>query len=455
MASRSGGAFAAISEIFLDGGVVYGCTLDIDFTVHHDRATTLKERDAFRKSKYVQSDMMDTFKFVKIDLNNGKKVLFSGTACQIAGLKSYLRGNNTDNLYCIDIICHGVPSPLIWSDYVNYIQRTSKVEHYEFRNKVRFGWAESKESITYDDGRIEYSDLFWGFFYGHNAMRPSCTHCKYANLNRPGDFTIGDAWGVTKANPEFNDDKGVSLLLINTIKGQEFLKYLTNKGSIIEVDIRKYMQPPLLKPFPIPYDRSLFWKQYKKFGFEKFLKHNVPIGIESKFRIKGRKAVCLIKYKLGIKERTPKAGHSEYNFYQYQDGSPLPDSSQPISKDHSRYTPHKGARYIGLTEANSKKIPRLYESRQQCCGCNACYAICPMSGIDRPVHARKTNKDGKAETITVFSSSNDKLGRVYNHTGAISMLPDEEGFLYPVVDASICIGCKKCESICIIKNEDK
>ena len=122
--SRSGGIFTALTDIILDEkGVVYGCQLDSDYVAYHGRSETIEGRDRFRGSKYIQSDLKDTFRQVKKDLFDGRTVLFSGTSCQIAGLKAYCVSVNTDNLYCIDIICHGVPSPMVWKDYLIYCEK--------------------------------------------------------------------------------------------------------------------------------------------------------------------------------------------------------------------------------------------------------------------------------------------------------------------------------------------
>lgn len=155
MKSRSGAAFVAISDYILEqGGVVYGAGYKDHFRVAHKRATTKEERDEFRGSKYVQSDLTGVFSQVKQDLKNGLIVLFSGTACQTAGLKSYIGNKLSANLYLIDIVCHGVPSPFIWRDYIAHLEKKygSEISSVNFRDKQMYGWRAHHETFKYKSG---------------------------------------------------------------------------------------------------------------------------------------------------------------------------------------------------------------------------------------------------------------------------------------------------------------
>jgi len=150
--SRSGAAFIAISDFILkSGGVVYGAGYTDHFRVVHKRATTKNQRDEFKGSKYVQSDMNSVFQQVKNDLRKGLLVLFSGTPCQTAGLNSYISNKLKDNLFLVDIICHGVPSPYIWRDYIAYLEakQGSKICWVNFRDKQKFGWSAHKETFKF------------------------------------------------------------------------------------------------------------------------------------------------------------------------------------------------------------------------------------------------------------------------------------------------------------------
>ena len=156
MKSRSGATFVAISDYILDnGGVVYGVGYKDHFRVAHKRATTKIERDEFRGSKYVQSDLTGIFKQVKEDLKNGLTVLFSGTGCQCAGLNAYIGKKLRENLILVDIVCHSVPGPYLWSDYLNYLEYKHKgsIVSFNFRNKKKYGWRSHIETYVLDNGK--------------------------------------------------------------------------------------------------------------------------------------------------------------------------------------------------------------------------------------------------------------------------------------------------------------
>ena len=263
--SRSGGIFTAISDQFLDGGVVYGCVLDNNFSAHHVRAEDKAGRDKMRGSKYIQSQMGDCFKQVKVDLENGKEVLFSGTSCQVAGLRCFLH-KNYSNLFCIDIVCHGVPSPKVWHSYLDWISKGKKITEVDFRNKADFGWADHIETLTID-GKKEHSKVWTRIFYSHNVLRPSCYECPYKSIHHPGDITIADYWGIDQAAPDFNDNKGVSLVLVNTEKGANTFEKAKDDIVWKETRIEDSMQPPLKAPYPAPKTREKFWKDFNRKDF--------------------------------------------------------------------------------------------------------------------------------------------------------------------------------------------
>ena len=155
MQSRSGAVFSALSDYILEnGGVVYGAGYTDHFRVVHKRATTTQERDEFRGSKYVQSDMNDVFRSVRKDLQSGMIVLFSGTPCQTSGLNKYIGKKLRNNLFLVDIVCHGVPSPYIWRDYIAYLEKKqgSKIVWVNFRDKEQFGWASHHETFKFEGG---------------------------------------------------------------------------------------------------------------------------------------------------------------------------------------------------------------------------------------------------------------------------------------------------------------
>lgn len=221
-ASRSGGIFTALSDqVLSNGGVVYGCVLTDKFDAVHIRADNEEDRNRMRGSKYIQSKLGDTFKNVKADLDAQKSVLFSGTSCQVAGLKQFL-GRNYEKLLCVDIVCHGVPSPKVWKAYLLWQEQknNSAIRSVDFRNKGKYGWRDHVETLNFQNSKSTNSKVFRTIFYGHAVLRPSCYECPYKSVMHPGDITIADYWGIEKAAPEYDDNKGVSLVLINNEYGE-------------------------------------------------------------------------------------------------------------------------------------------------------------------------------------------------------------------------------------------
>lgn len=281
MNSRSGGAFTAISNaIFRKRGIVYGAGFDSDrkpFYIKHMAATTKEERNALRGSKYVQSDLNDVFPEIKAKLEKGKTVLFSGTGCQVGALYAYLP-KEYENLYTIDIICHGVPSPKLWEDFLHMREKEKggKAERANFRNKKRYGWKAHRETVVIS-GQPYTSRIYTRLFYGCN-IRPSCLKCVYANTDRPADITLADFWGHEKAMPDlWNDDKGVSLVLVNNAHGKELWE--KSRQEVLEVEVTGYpfQHGRLRKPMEKPENYDEFWEDYAREGFEycaeKYSKH--------------------------------------------------------------------------------------------------------------------------------------------------------------------------------------
>lgn len=270
--SRSGAMFAALSDwVFDTGGVVYGAGYADHFRVIHKRATTREQRDEFRGSKYVQSDMGHVFCDVAEDLRAGKVVLFSGTPCQTSGLQSFLklRHVSAELLYVVDIVCHGVPGPYIWRDYLAYIEKKqgNKVLAVNFRDKSRLGWAAHKESFNFCDKLICRSTYTY-MFYQHIMFRHSCGQCHFTNFQRPSDITLADFWGWQKVDEAFNaDDKGCSLILVNTEKGRKLFDKIKSKMNLRVSDKETCIQPNLQHPSKIHSLRRAFEEDYHKNGF--------------------------------------------------------------------------------------------------------------------------------------------------------------------------------------------
>lgn len=273
--SRSGAAFIAISDFVLEqGGVVYGVGYKDHFRVVHKRATNKEERNEFKGSKYVQSDLRGIFPQVKEDLKQGLIVLFSGTPCQTAGLASYIGKHLREKLILVDIVCHGVPSPYIWKDYLDYLEKKhgANIQEVNFRDKQRFGWASHYESYKFPQ-KTEFTREFTYLFYSHLMFRESCGKCHYSNTTRPSDITIGDFWGWEKTDSQFNiDNKGCSLVFINTVKGRNIFNLIKQNLNIIPAQLNNSLQPNLQRPSDIHPKRIKFEQDYQKKGFEYVLK---------------------------------------------------------------------------------------------------------------------------------------------------------------------------------------
>lgn len=262
--SRSGGVFTALSDLTLDeGGAVYGCALDENLNAIHKRAVTKEERDSFRGSKYVQSQIGYVFKEVKDDLDSGNKVLFSGTPCQIHGLINFLTLKKVDmsGLFTVEILCHGAPSPRIWQDFIDNNFDRTKIQKVEFRDKKNFGWRDHVETITIDGKEISSRD-YTKLFYSHLGLRQSCFECYYKNLERVADITIGDFWRIENNDKPFDDDKGVSLVKINSEKGRTFFDRCREALIVKEYPIATCIQPALDHNYTEPSNRSEFWSEY-------------------------------------------------------------------------------------------------------------------------------------------------------------------------------------------------
>lgn len=283
--SRSGGIFTAVSDLFFEeNGIVYGCILNNSFEAQHFRAENSVDRDRMRGSKYIQSDMGNIFNQVKEDLISGKKVLFSGTSCQVAGLKAFLQ-KKYDNLLCVDIVCHGVPSPLVWKKYLEWHEKKHKgiCKEVDFRNKKDYGWAAHVESLKIQKKGKEIKvdcQIFKNLFLGHTILRPSCYQCPYKDIMHPADITIGDYWGIEKVAPEFNDNRGVSLVLINNDVGYTYFNKVMNDVNFIATNIEDSIQPALQLPFKEPDNRIDFWNDFYKSSFNKIAKKYGGYGIK-------------------------------------------------------------------------------------------------------------------------------------------------------------------------------
>jgi len=278
MKSRSGAVFVAVSDYILQyGGVVYGAGYTDHFRVVHKRATTKEERNEFRGSKYVQSDLTGIFRQVKQDLKNGITVLFSGTPCQTSGLNSYIGEKYREKLFLLDIVCHGVPSPFIWRDYITYIEEKEgdKIEIVNFRDKEINGWHAHIESFVFKEKKVN-KNIYTRLFYQHIMLRQSCGNCFFCNTKRPSDITLADFWGWEKENNDANsDDKGLNLVLVNTNKGAELFAKCVGDLNCFEVSKDSYLQPNLIQPSKLHPKRQKLVDMYQKHGVEWLINHDI------------------------------------------------------------------------------------------------------------------------------------------------------------------------------------
>lgn len=278
--SSSGGVFSVLSDYILqEGGVVYGARFDEKLRVFHARAESSKERDPMRGSKYVQSELRDSLPTIKQDLSNDRKVLFTGTPCQISGLKTYFHKEEIDNLVLCDLICYGTPSPLVWKEFVDLLEKKVglKLKDFNFRDKCQ-GWHKIWAKAHFEE---EFNNLdeslvnsFNKIFLGHFVLRPACHECPFSSLRRHSDITIADFWGIEKHKPEFDDDKGVSLVLVNTPKGEEVferIKYaLSYQDSSVDECIER--QVHLQRPATPSPQREVFWRDFREQGIESVIR---------------------------------------------------------------------------------------------------------------------------------------------------------------------------------------
>lgn len=307
--SSSGGAFTAICNCFCDENyVIFGAEYDEKFKVKHGYADNIKDIEKFRKSKYVQSDINDSYKQVKEMLKDGKKVIFSGTPCQIAGLKSFLKNKEYNNLLCIDIICHGVPSPKVWRKYLEHVENkyNSKIKEVNFREKTNKNdrWNSKNIKIELERNRTIVEDNIKNYyltgFRKELLFRPSCATCNFANLNRVSDITIGDCWGIEKINEELDVHKGVSLIVINTQKGKEIFNNLSKYMELQKLDLNFAIKEneQLRKPTKFHKNREKFYRNIEKNRFDKLIKKYA----KDTYKIRIKRNILRLMPK-GIKEK--------------------------------------------------------------------------------------------------------------------------------------------------------
>ena len=285
MNSQSGGASYSFGEhIIKEDGVVYGCVYD-GVNVVHTRIDNLEQLHMTQGSKYVQSHMGQCYKQLLVDLKDSKKVLFTGTPCQCAGLLTFLDKMNIDvfNLVTCEFICHGVPSPRVYKDYLTFMEHKygKDILNVNLRDKKAVGWQRHLESITFLDGEKYIGRTYVDLFYSNLALRRSCENCKFTKIERVTDITVADCWGIENNRPDlWNDNEGISMVLVQTDKGKNLFDSVVRSGTvdIVELQPEEFVQPQMKYPSPTPYQKEQFWKDYHKYSFERILKKYTEYG---------------------------------------------------------------------------------------------------------------------------------------------------------------------------------
>lgn len=274
MVSSSGGIFYALAkDVINNNGIVFGARFDDKWQVIHDYADNLAVLRRFQGSKYVQSQIGDSYIKVESFLKQGRKVMFTGTPCQIAGLKLFLRKDWGDSLLLVDIVCHGVPSPLVWINYLESLVNDPSqcICDIEFRNKTN-GWqkysiairqSDNNDYIVFEPG---YGNIFiWGFLQDL-YLRPSCHECPAKCGKSHSDLTIADYWGINETHPDLFSDKGVSLVLVNTTRGNKYLLAISANIKRTSYDDALKYNPSIEKSSPRSPKSKMFWRQFGKKG---------------------------------------------------------------------------------------------------------------------------------------------------------------------------------------------
>lgn len=305
--STSGGAFTALADtIFSRGGVVYGAAMLNGMQVKHIRTEDKSSFADLRSSKYLQSDTGTTYQMVEQDLKQGKVVLYSGTPCQIDGLKCFLR-KEYENLYTADIVCHGVGSQAYFDKYMEFAkERYGKIKALRFRSKEYAGWScgggvvvvvdtsNSEKKIPYRD----FDNYYYSYFLSGDIYRKCCYSCKYANTKRVGDFSLGDYWGVEALKLPLQTEDGCSLLLVNNNRAEKLLETVVDLDKVeTTIEQAAHCNKQLNEPSRLPESRQKRIEEYVSMNGQQIQK--VYLKTHQKTVVKGKMKV-LMPYKLKL-----------------------------------------------------------------------------------------------------------------------------------------------------------
>lgn len=292
--SQSGGAFYILSRAILDrGGIIYGASFGDVFRVEHHRAQTPDVRDRMRGSKYVQSDLSDIFLQVKSDIRQGKEVLFSGTPCEVAGLRSFFGRRQPEKLVTVDLLCHGVASPLFWYKYLIMIEVMEGKELTEvYMRDKSYGWLSSDETYVFGDKRL-HKNTFYSLYYNGYITRESCFNCPFTNEKRVADISLGDYHGWNNGHDNYTNNTGVSLVLVNSEKGQALVNAVKTAGDVYceeqTVDPKNHVALSTVAQKPTLYDE--FWTDFNRRGAKYVCKKYGDMSFKTQLHIKLSKLI--------------------------------------------------------------------------------------------------------------------------------------------------------------------
>lgn len=285
-AASSGGIFTILAEeILAEGGVVFGAEYGENFTVRHGYTEDMADISRFRTSKYVQSTIGDSYRICRGFLDGGRRVLFSGTPCQIDGLYRFLK-KEYDSLITVDLICSGNVSPGIWKKYLDYMEgkKRAKIQQVNFRDK-KYGWDRFSLYMRFSSGReyrrIAVNDPYLSFFFHHYSMRECCYDCSYKDIKHGSEFVLGDFWGVQYTMPELYDDCGLSFVLVNNERASELWDKVSWHMEIRELSLEllEKHNKAMICSADRPPDRETFYEDYMTMGFGRLIRKYARIPI--------------------------------------------------------------------------------------------------------------------------------------------------------------------------------
>ena len=290
--SSSGGTFFHLANMIIkDNGFVYGAALNHDNQLYHIYVDKIDEIPKLQGSKYLQSNMRGIYSHIQSQLKEDRTVLFVGTPCQVHALNNFIPEKYKTRLITVDLLCRGVPSQELFDSYIQWIiQKIGNFGNYNFRNRNYSGKVtiEIKDKIVVGGKYVNMFNRLYSLGY---LMRESCYNCKYCSYNRCGDITIGDFWGINRISSKWKDEAGVSLLIVNTHKGETVWEKIRDKMDYLCVEKEQCYQQSLGEPCKKPKDYDSFWKLYKRKGFAWVAYLYGRYSVASKLLTKAKKVI--------------------------------------------------------------------------------------------------------------------------------------------------------------------